>query len=385
MAQRKKVGLIFSSNESWIAGAYYILNLISALNTLEDEQKPEIYLYTKNNTFDETKEVKTLNYPYISYNQIIEGYYDYPVFKSIINKIAIRIFKREFFDVRPENLDICFPNVPQYHFAKIAQKCKISWIPDFQEDYFPGFFSKQELLFRKAYQLALSKEDKPLVFSSFDALADFRRLYPNHKNTTFVLQFAVTHPSYEQINIKELREKYNLSEKYFFAPNQFWGHKNQIIILKAVKKLKENGEDILVAFSGKQEDYRNPDYFESLQKYVIENNLKDNIRFLGFIDRKEQLQLMKNALAIIQPSLFEGWSTVVEDAKAMNAYLVCSDLRVHKEQCNKNITFFDPHNADELAEKLLITMENQPEIECFDYQDNIKEFGKVFLGIINTL
>ncbi len=42
-------------------------------------------------------------------------------------------------------------------------------------------------------------------------------------------------------------------------------------------------------------------------------------RFLGFIDRGEQLQLMKNSIAIVQPSLFEGWSTVVEDTKAMQS------------------------------------------------------------------
>ncbi len=39
MAKRKRVGLVYSYNENWVAGSYYILNIIHALNTLEDKLK----------------------------------------------------------------------------------------------------------------------------------------------------------------------------------------------------------------------------------------------------------------------------------------------------------------------------------------------------------
>ena len=385
MAQRKKVGIIFSNNENWIGGTYYILNLISALNTLEDVEKPEIVVFTRSISPIDNSEIENIAYPYISYNKLIDGYYDYPFIKSFINKISIRLFKRILFDERPVNIDICFPNPNHYHFEKLSQKYKVSWIPDFQEDYLPVFFSKEEVLIRKEYQRELSNTSKPVIFSSHNALMDFKRLYPNYKNTIFVLQFAVTHLSYKSLDIGHLREKHKLLGDYFFAPNQFWAHKNHIVVLKAIKKLKDEGKEFLVAFSGKQEDYRNPDYFASLQKYVVENNLQENIRFLGFIDRKEQLQLMNNALAVIQPSLFEGWSTVVEDAKAMNAHLICSDLGVHREQLNKNVDFFNPHSYQDLAEKLLKNIENKTQIENMDYSLNIKKFGKDFMEIVNKL
>jgi hypothetical protein len=50
---------------------------------------------------------------------------------------------------------------------------------------------------------------------------------------------------------------------------------------------------------------------------------------VGFIDRAEQTMLLKNAISIVQPSLFEGWSTVVEDAKALNQYMILSDIPVN--------------------------------------------------------
>jgi hypothetical protein len=82
--------------------------------------------------------------------------------------------------------------------------------------------------------------------------------------------------------------------------------------------------------------------------YIHLNDLHDNIRILGYMDRVEQLCIMKHSIAIIQPSLFEGWSTVVEDAKALNKYVLLSNLDVHREQISINASFFDPFNKEDL-------------------------------------
>ncbi len=79
-------------------------------------------------------------------------------------------------------------------------------------------------------------------------------------------------------------------------PNQFWAHKNHKVVLEAVRNLKQKGTNLVVAFSGKQNDYRNSDYVSSLKSYINQWELTDNIRFLGFLDRKEQLSLMRHSL-----------------------------------------------------------------------------------------
>jgi len=152
--------------------------------------------------------------------------------------------------------------------------------------------------------------------------------------------------------------------------------------LKAIALLKKNGNPIVVAFSGKQSDYRNPGFFEELQNFVLQNNIQDNVRFLGFIDRNDQLALMKHSQAVVQPSLFEGWSTVVEDVKAMNQSLILSDIPVHREQISRNVDFFEPENAAQLAEIL----ENyKPKSEISDYKTNITKFGETFRNILEQI
>jgi len=63
----------------------------------------------------------------------------------------------------------------------------------------------------------------------------------------------------------------------------------------------------------------------------------------------EQVQLLRDCDLIVQPSLFEGWSTVVEDAKALGQRIVLSDLPVHREQEPPAALFFDPMSPQDLV------------------------------------
>ena len=62
---------------------------------------------------------------------------------------------------------------------------------------------------------------------------------------------------------------------------------------------------------------------------------------------------MNNSEAIIQPSLFEGWSTTVEDAKFLNKFIILSDISLHREQMKDNVIFFSKQNEKELASLIL--------------------------------
>ena len=77
--------------------------------------------------------------------------------------------------------------------------------------------------------------------------------------------------------------------------------------------------------------------------------MKRRAVFLGFIDRSDQLALMSAAEFIIQPSLFEGWGTVVEDSKVLDKTVLLSDIPVHQEQKSEKCRLFDPTSSDELA------------------------------------
>jgi glycosyltransferase involved in cell wall biosynthesis len=169
---------------------------------------------------------------------------------------------------------------------------------------------------------------------------------------------------------------------YYMVPNQFWPHKNHLVVLKCLQELKLRGVNLTVVFTGKEET-GDGSYSISLRKFVSDNGLQQQVRFLGFIDRIDQLVLMRESIAIIQPSLFEGWSTVVEDAKALGKFVFASDLAVHREQLAQHCCFFKADDEMELASLIMKTEVNDT-LHFFEYEENRRQFGKSFYNAIQT-
>jgi glycosyltransferase involved in cell wall biosynthesis len=56
-----------------------------------------------------------------------------------------------------------------------------------------------------------------------------------------------------------------------------------------------------------------------------------------------------DSFAVLQPLLFEGWSTSLEESKAMCKQIVLSKIDTHLEQAPERGLFFSPDSPDELA------------------------------------
>lgn len=370
--KRKKVGLTFLSNyKQWAGGVIYILNIVNALKLLNDENKPELYIYYHKDS--PINDLKAIEYPYIRFFEVDTT----PGFiKKCMNYASVRVLGKPI--LTGKLADVIYPD---FHLLTYGKK-PLHWIPDFQQYYLPQMSSEQEVKDHMKYHHSIAHKDGVIVFSSNDAMNDFKKFYPDHTCELRLLRFASTVPDQYNTSIESTLSKYHLSEPYFMAPNQFWKHKNHKVVLKAMAILKGNHTNFKVVFTGSQNDHRNKDYFCELKALIKTEYIEDRIQFLGFIDRRDQLTIMDNALAIIQPSLFEGWSTVVEDAKAINQCILLSDLPVHREQANENCRFFDPHSPEQLAALMKEVLISKPERHYNDYSKNVTQFAKHFLEAI---
>lgn len=325
-------------NNSWIGGLYYKYNIIYSL--LQNEyivDHCELFVMVDSSSqklFEKFKDAVTL------INVNITSHRDCQ-FKIIINYIKYRC---NYFYCGFESW---------YRLFGVNEIC---WIPDFQAKESPHNFSAREVEKWDKIYGKISRDHRPLVLSSHDSYHSFRKYYGSQKKEVYIVPFVSyiepTLSRVSQCDEIEIISRYKLTGiKYACIMNQFWKHKNHKVVFEAISKLKKsNNCPLTFVFTGKMEDYRNPDYTEYIKKIIDDNNLNDNIRILGFIERNEQLVIMKNASFVIQPSLFEGWGTVVEDAKVLNKTILLSDIPVHREQMNMKCKLFDPHNPEELAQ-----------------------------------
>jgi len=374
MGQRKRIGLIYNYYENWIAGTYYIENIILALNTLADYQKPLFLIYVQNKAlFNQLK--NKVNYPYLIYKSTS---IKYNINENNINKISQNSNSK---------FEFIFPNPDKDFFNRIDQNKKLYWIPDFQEDHLPYFFSNNEIIYRKNKQLELAQCAKRIVLSSNDAYNDFVRLYPLSDAKIFILPFVV-HKHLAKVDmelIKELMKKYDIISDFLLVPNQLWVHKNHKTVLYAVKNLAKEGSPIQIIFTGKEDDYRFPNYPSEIRQLVKELGIQKQAKFIGFIPKDELENLILAAKAIIQPSLFEGWSTVIEEAKRYNKFIIASDIPIHLEQLENypNKDFFLKTDPLNLAEKLKALTNSEINVQEYNYDRDIEIFCQKFLNIFS--
>lgn len=379
MAKRRKIGLIYQYNENWIGGTYYIENLIAALGRLPNKLKPKLLIFTDEySEFEHLK--KKVNYPFLKSRDYIRTL---SLRQRVINKISRTIFKKVVYDYFHHDIDLVFPATSYYKFHTDQQF--LFWIPDFQEHYLPEFFSASEIESRKTNQQYIVDNGQNIVFSSHTSKFHFNEIYPGNKLKQFVLQFAVSHPPVSAP--ENICAKYDLPAQFFICSNQFWQHKNHQVVLKAVGLLKRLGKKISIAFTGKEHDYRYPEYYNELLQLVKELKIEEEVKFLGFIAREDQLVLIKTATAVIQPSLFEGWSTVIEDAKTLGATVIASDLPVHKEQLLEymNNALFPPDNETALAEKMISVKESKEAQPRYNYDKDVYNYGQNFINIVKSI
>jgi glycosyltransferase involved in cell wall biosynthesis len=149
--------------------------------------------------------------------------------------------------------------------------------------------------------------------------------------------------------------KQSLPTPYIFYPAQFWPHKNHIVILLALKILKERYNISLhVVFTGS--DKGNLQY---IKETVTKLGLKDNVVFSGFVSVEALIHLYKNALALVLPSFFGPDNIPPLEAFALGCPVIAAKVAGSEYQLEGAALLFDPKDERALAEHIKKLYENQ--------------------------
>ena len=150
-----------------------------------------------------------------------------------------------------------------------------------------------------------------------------------------------------------VRRAHGVPSRYFIVCNQFWVHKDHGTALRAFALLRgaPAHADIALVCTGELYDHRAPGHGAAMLRLIGELGIGACVRVLGFIPKTEQIALLKGAIAVVQPTLFEGGpgGGAVYDAIAMGVPALLSDLDVNHEISDPGCRFFARGSHAELA------------------------------------
>ena len=204
-----------------------------------------------------------------------------------------------------------------------------------------GGIGKRRLLARRGYQTYLRalKHVDVLFAISEQTAGDLIEMLRMPGNRIRVARPGVDIASSDAGRVRRARPYF----LYLGGPNP---NKNLSVVLNALELCQDLDQELRVGGRWL------PRQVAALEKQIVSGDLRGRVRHVGFVPDDELQALMRDATAVVVPSLDEGFGLPVAEGLAAGAFVIHSDLPVLEETSRGAALTFDPRSAAQLADCL---------------------------------
>lgn len=222
----------------------------------------------------------------------------------------------------------CNHNAPSYFASYMTNTPKVVWIRGDMSELNYNHFNPSTVEYSGIKQEYNMQKN---VLKSFDNIVVISEVVKKSLNENF----GITENIYEIPNSVDVRKIKNLSNEKIELPQmsvfttlgRLDDNKNQILLLKAAKIVKRYRDDFVIYLLGDGQNRK------KLVTYINENDLKNNIKILGF--KENPYPYIKNSVATILTSLSEGFSLVLAESVILDTPIISTDVGIAKELIKK--------------------------------------------------
>jgi len=140
------------------------------------------------------------------------------------------------------------------------------------------------------------------------------------------------------------------SGRFIVYPANLWRHKNHELLLSAFAMARQQGlpRDLILVCTGD-----GVDRLEPLRQLAADLGLGQSVLLPGFIQAQDLEALYQHSLAVVFPSLYEGFGMPVIEAMARGIPVACSNTTALGEVAGDAALLFHPGHPQQIAEALL--------------------------------
>ena len=245
--------------------------------------------------------------------------------------VAPRSIRRE---LRLEELDAI-------HFPLTVMLPRVDHPPaavsllDIQHVFFPEFFSRPELAYRRVvYGWSLRRARTVIAISG-------------HVKQTLVERMGIEAERVEVIHLGLDHELFhpNGAERrpFLLYPANPWPHKNHQRLFEAFLRVRKRRPELRLVLTG-----------TGLERLRV---FPEGVEVRGRVSREELAELYRTASALVFPSLYEGFGQPPLEAMASGTPVASSRAGSLPEVCGDAAFYFEPTSVDEMTEAILAVLE----------------------------
>ncbi len=200
-------------------------------------------------------------------------------------------------------------------------------------------------LYGRYYLPQVIRQARHLLFDSEATLRDVHHFFGKPPGKTTVIPLAYDQEHYRWLDLPR--------QPYFLYVGRHSAYKNLGRLLTAFSQVTLPDTQLWIA--GSVETKHTP----TLQAQAEALGVGDRVRFLTYVPYDDLPRLMNQAIALVFPSLWEGFGLPVLEAMACGTPVITSNLSSLPEVAGDAALLIDPYNVGELAEVMIAVAEDR--------------------------
>jgi glycosyltransferase involved in cell wall biosynthesis len=221
-------------------------------------------------------------------------------------------------------------------------------IADIQQEYYPEFFTREELQARALmYGPSCQEATAVITVSEFSKRCMIEKygLLPEKVHCVYEAGVERIDDPAGSPTVEDVRRKYHLPGRYAFYPANMWPHKNHRLLLLALHRLRHlYGMTLSLVLTG--DDLGEWGELEAVARHF---HLYEHIHYLGYVPADDLPGLYQGAAMLLFPSLFEGFGIPLVEAMALGCPIAAANTASIPEVVGDAALLFDPRHPDSIA------------------------------------
>jgi glycosyltransferase involved in cell wall biosynthesis len=163
-------------------------------------------------------------------------------------------------------------------------------------------------------------------------------------------------PVEDEVRLGSVRRRYGLPERYVLYLGGLDQRKNVLILIRAFARVRGVlGKSHCLVIAGRLPE-RESALFPDPRRVVAKLDLKEAVRFVGWVAEEDKPALYSGAACFVYPSLYEGFGLPPLEAMACGASVIASNASSLPEVVGDAGLLVAPQDVEDLAEAMIAVL-----------------------------